>query len=231
MPYNHTGTSYLEFLSRFHRFLEPSAYLEIGTLNGRTLELASCDTIAIDPQFKLEVSATGERPSTLFFQLPSDAFFARHDPKALLGKPIDLAFLDGLHQAETLLRDFANVERACKPNSVIVMHDCIPMNGEMTVRENTGGLWTGDVWKVVPILREYRPDVRVFCFDAGPTGLVCCTGLDPESRVLSEGYYEIMRKWEDVEVDQYGFDRMIAEAQIRWTETVKSRESFTRYFW
>jgi hypothetical protein len=229
--YNHTGISYLDFISRFHAFLTPKTYFEIGTLQGSTLERSSCTSIAVDPDFKLSVSPTANRPATLFFQMTSDHFFRHHSPSNLLGQPIDLAFLDGLHQAETLLRDFSNTEKYCRPNSIIMMHDCIPMNTEMTVREFNGGLWTGDVWKVVPILRQYRPDIRIYTFDAGPTGLVCCTGLDPRSTVIDDQYFSIMSKWEDIELSSYGFDRMLSEAEIRGTETVSKREFFTRYFW
>ncbi len=32
--------------------------------------------------------------------------------------------------------------------------------------------WTGDVWKLIPILQRYRPDLQLTLFDAPPSGLV-----------------------------------------------------------
>ena len=167
----------------------------------------------------------------MLFQTTSDDFFERWDPTALLQSPIDLVFLDGLHEAETLLRDFANVEKHCKRNSIICMHDCLPMNNEMTQRENTGGLWTGDVWKVVPILKAFRKDLQMHCFDAGPTGLVCCTNLNPVDCTLDERAGEIWAEWRDVELEGYGLDRLVALANIIWTEKVRTAEMMRKYFW
>ena len=125
--------------------------------------------------------------------------------RALVGGGIDLAFLDGLHQFEFLLRDVYNTEAASTENGLILVHDCMPLNVEMTTRDSAAvrtdplkAMWTGDVWKLVPILRKYRPDLDVVLVDCPPTGLVCITGLDPGSRVLSQRYREIVREFREV---------------------------------
>ena len=229
--YTHMGTSYLELIKRFHDLLAPKAYLEVGTLNGETLKLPKCPTICVDPFFQITCEPAGARNVTMLFQMTSDRFFADFSPSLLLKSAIELVFLDGLHEAETLLRDFSNVEKSCKSNSIICMHDCVPMNEHMTARANTGGLWTGDVWKVIPILKMYRPDIAMHVFDAGPTGLVCCTNLDPSSTVLERKSAEIWTQWRDIELEGYGFDRLISDASLIWTEKVKSAEDMRRYFW
>ena len=53
-------------------------------------------------------------------------------------------------------------------------------------------MWTGDVWRLLPIFKKYRPDLRVIAVDCEPTGLVVCTKLDPRSTVLADHYYEII---------------------------------------
>jgi len=68
------------------------------------------------------------------YQMPSDAFFAHYSPTALVGTPIEMAFLDGLHRCEYLLRDFINTERHCKPNSIVALHDCLPVEAAITGR-------------------------------------------------------------------------------------------------
>ena len=105
------------------------------------------------------------------------------------------------------------------------------MNEEMTQRENSGGLWTGDVWKVIPILKEFRKDIQIHCFDAGPTGLVCCTNLNASDRTLVECAGEIWKEWRDVELSAYGLDRLVALSDIIWTEKVKTAEMMRKYFW
>ncbi|WP_197283671.1 glycosyltransferase 61 family protein [Mycobacterium sp. Marseille-P9652] len=199
-----SGVYYIEFLTALHTHLTPRSYLEVGTATGDSLSVASCDTIAVDPQFQLKAGATGNRKRTLLFQMTSDDFFETENVPALLGRPVDLAFLDGLHRFEVLLRDFIGAEAACHPRSLILLHDCVPSNTRMALRQyhhgdpsegDTAYWWTGDVWKLLPILREYRPDLRLHVLDCPPTGLVAISRLDPESSVLADRYYEI--------VDQY----------------------------
>jgi len=214
----HQGKFYQDCLRDLHQAIQPKTYLEIGTLNGDTLNLASCHSIAVDPAFRLSKPSVGDKPALHMFQMNSDSFFASYDPVALFGGPIDLAFLDGMHLFEYLLRDFVHTERACHAKSVIVLHDCVPLDPFMATRnvddQRTRSLsrhplwWTGDVWKLVPILRHYRRDLTVTLFDAPPTGLVLVTGLDPTNRVLSENYAAILAPkpgsaWDGASIGSY----------------------------
>lgn len=206
MPGPLGGTFYVDVLREIHEKLKPTSYFEIGTLNGETLKLARCKSVAVDPAFQIQSDVIGEKPACNLYQSTSDAFFARNDVEKILGERIAFAFLDGMHLFEFLLRDFINTEKHCWPNSIIALHDCVPLNAEMASRERImdgpderyRNWWTGDVWKVVRILRAYRPDLRVAVFDAPPTGLVLVTGLDPTSDVLGRAYPEIIRQYRDL---------------------------------
>jgi hypothetical protein len=226
-----SGTHYLEVLKNFHRYLRPKTYFEIGTNTGSSLDYVECPSIAIDPRFILKTSATGSRPATLFFQTTSDLFFRNYDPRRLLNDNIDLAFLDGLHEAEALLRDFYNTEKHCNPNSIIVLHDCVPTHRSMLSRADNGGGWTGDVWKIVCILKEYRPDIDIHIYDAAPTGLVCCTNLNPNSTSLRDNYSDIWRKWSKIDMESYGYEKYITECDIQPTNSIASPEEIRRYYW
>jgi hypothetical protein len=196
------GQFYQHCLRDLHQAIKPKTYFEIGTLAGDTLRLASCRSIAVDPAFRLSHPSVGDKPALHMFQMESDAFFATQDPIALLGGPIDLAFLDGMHLYEFLLRDFIHTERACHSGSMVVLHDCVPLDPFMATRDSDDQKirsqskhplwWTGDVWKVVTILQHYRPDLKVTLFDAPPTGMVVITDLNPSDRTLSEHYASIL---------------------------------------
>lgn len=195
------GVPYGDFLAALHTHLTPRTYLEVGTETGASLALVNCDAIAVDPKFQLEVSATGTRRRTFFYQIPSDTFFVTENVRELLGGPVDLAFLDGMHRFEFLLRDLIGTEAACDARSLILLHDCVPVNPRMALRRwlpgnpsetETASWWTGDVWKLLPILTKYRPDLRVHVFDCPPTGLVAISRVDPTSRVLADSYYDII---------------------------------------
>jgi hypothetical protein len=68
----------------------------------------------VDPRFEIKAGATGNRRR--FFQMTSDDYFATENAPALLGWPVDMAFLKGMHRFEYLLRDIIGTEAACHPS-------------------------------------------------------------------------------------------------------------------
>lgn len=222
----HRGKSYISVLSRLHRYRRPATYLEIGTESGRTLEIARCASIAIDPKFRLDRDVKAGKPSCGLYEMTSDAFFASHDATALLGAPVDFAFIDGMHRHEFALRDFMNVERHCRRNSIVVLHDCLPVDTYMARADQRDRQfasraehkigWAGDTWKAIWILRRYRPDLRLFAFDAPPSGLVVVTRLDPASAVLRDRYDKAIKAAAGVSLAGY-----YAELEILSTAAIR----------
>ena len=232
--YHHRGTLYYDVLGWIHAFRQTKRYLEIGSATGGSLQRANCATIAIDPRFAITTDVIGKKPALHLFQVGSDTFFAEQDPARLLGGPLDFAFLDGMHQFEFLLRDFMNAERCCEPGAVIALHDCLPIDRFMTDRiqrppsvpvARPPQWWTGDVYKVVEILRRFRPDLRITSLDAAPTGLVLCTNLDPSSTVLQQSYDAIVAEWQDQVLDDDHLRRYLHESQIISASEVASPET------
>lgn len=188
------GPMYRQYLSTIHQWMRPKSYVEIGVESGATLTFAQPTTrcIGIDPDPRICVDFPAP---TEIYKLPSDDFFARHDIQALLGGPIEFAFIDGLHVFEQVLRDFINVEKHSSSRTVIVFHDCYPIN-EITQRPNRETFfWTGDPWKIVPCLKECRPDLEVMTIKTKPSGLAMVLGCDPTNTVLTDNYKEIEQRF------------------------------------
>lgn len=234
------GVHYVEVLRALHGGLQPKNYFEIGTFTGNTLALATCATIAVDPQFHVTGNLVGPRPMTMLFQTTSDAFFREQSPSTLFGSTIDLAFLDGMHRFEYLLRDFINTEKHCRRNSVVVMHDCLPGDALITARDMSDprrnasrhpDYWAGDVWKLVPILRRWRPDLKMLVTDAAPTGLVFVTNLDPGNDVLEKAYFEIMDAFMDLDLEQYGVERLFTDEPIGRARDLIFADGYARHFY
>lgn len=212
-----TGVDYLHFMFGLNLHLSPRSYFEIGTESGRSLEQFKCDAVCVDPFFKIEKDVIGSRELLLLFQMSSDRFFARYTLKNLLGTEPDVCFLDGMHRFEYLLRDFINTERSSKANSVVLVHDCLPSTLRMALRTHENGdesegphryAWTGDVWKLIPILKQYRPDLSVRFLDCPPSGLLVITGLDAKSTILSDGYLNIVSETLGLSLEEYGFSKL-----------------------
>jgi len=118
--------------------------------------------------------------------------------KLLAGRPLSVAFIDGLHLYEQALKDFINLERYCGPRSVIMFHDTVPLDEATQSRARNTDFHTGDVWKTVLCLKHYRPDLDVFTIATPWSGLTVVTGLDPASRVLNDGYDEAVARFIDM---------------------------------
>ncbi len=170
---------YLAALNLLHDMLKPSSYVEIGCREGRSLTLSRCPSVAVDPDFEIRCAL---RSPTRLFRQTSDAFFAAENLRELLGGSVDLAFVDGMHQAEFALRDILNLEVHASRDTVVVVDDILPEQIEWTTRERITKAWTGDVYKVIPFLRKHRPDLDIRVYNVEMKGLAVITGFNPGDR-------------------------------------------------
>ena len=195
------GPPYREVLRRLHELLKPRTYLEIGVETGATLALAhgAERAVGIDPDASKLRRELVPACAQVFHETSDDFFEHRTRAQTLGPHSVDLAFVDGMHWFEYALRDFMHVEAWSQPHGCIVLHDCLPLLPVTASRERRTKFWVGDVWKVVSILREYRPDLRVKIVATAPSGLCVVRGLDPASRVLSERLPEIIERYRSLE--------------------------------
>ena len=189
------GNNYMEMLKSFHNYIKPRGYLEIGVQTGKSLCIAQKPTqsIGIDPDPVIEYEF---KTSTKIFSITSDSFFENYNLKSELNHaPLDMAFIDGLHLFDQSLRDFINIERNSHHDTIVLVHDCIPIDAVSSSRSRTTAFWSGDVWKLIPCLKEYRPDLKIFTILTKPTGLALIKNLDSTSTVLDKQF--------DLIVEQY----------------------------
>ncbi|MDE0065684.1 MAG: class I SAM-dependent methyltransferase [Acidimicrobiaceae bacterium] len=213
--------TYYGLLRRVHEILRPQRYLEIGVHRGHSLALVrpGTHTVGVDPEPMVE----DPPDNAVIVPAASDDFFASPELFGLLGGPVDLAFVDGLHLYEQALRDVANVERHSSPDGVILIHDCLPIDAETSTREQTSMIWSGDVWKVVVALRRHRQDLTVTTVDVEPTGLAIVSGLDPDNTVLFDRHTEIVDELHDLafeDLQAAGRSTMLNVVRADW-RTVK----------
>jgi tetratricopeptide (TPR) repeat protein len=207
------GDDYYVWLNRLQTALTPEVYVEIGVADGLSLALARPPTEAIGVDPAPTVIST-LRANTHIFAETSDEFFAKRRLDGFLqGKPIKLAFVDGLHSFEQALRAFMNLEKHCGPGSAILLHDTVPLDEITQRRERQTHFWTGDVWKILPCLKAYRPDLEIFTIETAPTGLTVIVGLDPSSGVLADAYDEAVARFIDMPFADIE-DRLYAMANV-----------------
>jgi tetratricopeptide (TPR) repeat protein len=193
------GEPYGDVISRFHAHLKPKRYVEIGIETGRTLAKARPPTIAIgiDPNPIIRVEFEAE---TKIYPVTSNNFFDKYDLATEMGRPVvDFVFLDGLHLFEQTLKDFMNIEKFSTADTVVVIHDCLPLNQFTAARERQSKFWSGDPWKIIPCLKKYRPDLKLFVISTPPTGLAVVTGLNASSAILHDNWNAILDEYVGLE--------------------------------
>ena len=105
---------------------------------------------------------------------------------------LSLAFIDGLHTFEQVLKDFINVERYADSNTVVLIHDCLPVASILATPVPETSLWCGDVWKIIPCLMQTRPDLRVSVIPTQPSGLAMVTNLNRDSTSIKDNLNQII---------------------------------------
>ena len=172
------------FLERAHATLEPRFYLEIGVEYGKSLRLADCPAIGIDPAPQLNEPVDSRHFVSL---TTSDDFFRLTDGPSHI-KDLDLVYIDGMHQIEYVLREFMYIEKRAHLGTVIVIDDVFPAHPLQGERVRQSRFWAGDVWKIISILRNARPDLVLVPLDTSPTGSLIVFGCDPSNTTLWEKY-------------------------------------------
>lgn len=184
-PHGTLRRDYLDRLAESHAILKPRSYLEIGVFRGASLRVAGPTTIAVGVDPMPEFTPAPGLPVRIFEET-SDTFFARHNVRDIFGGiPVDLVLIDGMHHFENVLRDFVNSVPLCAAGAWIMLHDTLPADRLMAARPRAVRAWAGDVWKVVPCLREACSYLRIATIDTAPTGLTFVGGIDPSDGGLA----------------------------------------------
>jgi hypothetical protein len=143
------------------------SYLEIGVFNpDHNFNKIQCNTkvsVDPDPNAKAMVCQT----SDLFFE-------GLDDGKTVMGiNNFDIIFIDGLHHADQVKKDFENSLRYLSKLGFIVMHDCNPLSEKITHVPRDNREWCGDVYKFASRLETY-PGIRFLTvdFDYGCTVVI-----------------------------------------------------------
>jgi hypothetical protein len=125
------------------------SYLEIGVQNPannfdriKVAKKWAVDPCLVHPFYKNTGSAWAiSGTEWKYFSVESDKFF--RVPKC----NFDLIFIDGLHHADQVQRDFENSLKCLNDGGFIVIHDCLPEKEETTHVPRDSKCWHGDVYK------------------------------------------------------------------------------------
>lgn len=196
-PAHHT-----ELLNYLAKKIGAQSYLEIGvqrSLNFNKIEIE--DKIGVDPDPLAMATCI----------MTSDRFFEMNK------KRFDLVFIDGLHHAEQVEKDFNNSILCLNEGGLIVMHDTAPESEHLTrVPRDKKGRWLGDVYKFVCHLNEEVViDFRTLDFDNGCTvAWKVKNDYDPKIGKKGRGQLLFEVTWETYIQNKERLLRMTTYAQL-----------------
>ncbi|NJR13384.1 MAG: class I SAM-dependent methyltransferase [Phyllobacteriaceae bacterium] len=104
-----------------------------------------------------------------------------------------MAFIDGMHLSEFVLRDFMNIEPLMNSTGIIIIDDVFPSHPIQASRERQSNVWTGDVWRFCQLLERSRPDLTLTYLNTSPSGMLVIGDLNPDSQLLRSTYNSLAR--------------------------------------
>jgi hypothetical protein len=121
------------------------SYLEIGVKSTeQNFDKIKCEMkIGVDPEVKRVRSICS---------MTSDEYFAN----LYEGANFDLIFIDGLHHADQVERDFNNSLKCLNDGGFIVLHDTCPTSEQYTTVPRQTKIWFGDVYSFAMNLGLYH---------------------------------------------------------------------------
>jgi hypothetical protein len=220
-----SGPDYVDMLRAIHAWKKPKTYLEIAHGSNRTIELSECRTIAIGyPAFIDNKIPDKNFKYVSIFNMDSISFFENIEINVVSKDPIDLAFIDGVHLCEIALAEFYFIEKNARSDSVIALHDCLPLEAGITGRNaalatpqdpKRATWWLGDVWRTALFLKRNRPDLVIRAYGARPSGLVCVTGLDPKRPFSKDDVARAKAEMLQYDLGKIGIRGLFAELDIQ----------------
>jgi hypothetical protein len=189
----------IELVNKLIERKQAKIYLEIGVDIGNCfLKIKAPVKIGVDPRdripflrkLKYYIKNTYNYKNK-FIQLTSDDYFDRHE-EFLKKEGLDVVLIDGLHTHEQTIKDVRNSLKYLNPNGIIVLHDCNPLSeaAAFPTEDVTqaykvpgyAGIWNGDVWKTIALLRSTRDDLDIMVLNCD-NGLGVIKKGTPENKL------------------------------------------------
>jgi precorrin-6B methylase 2 len=178
---NHTDI--LNYLAKKYQLKK---YLEIGIQTPeQNFNIIECpEKQGVEPEICQKCKSNG-----YIFKGTSDEFF---EHKAHTHQKFNLAFIDGLHHADQVKKDFDNVLARLEPGGFIVLHDCSPHSEAITKVPRETKEWTGDCYRFAATLGS-NPHINFLTVDID---YGCCVvwRKSQEAKELPEITWEYFEK-------------------------------------
>jgi len=152
-------TTHTQLLNALIEKYNLQSYLEIGvqTPEQNFDKINANDKVGVDPGCDERLIV-----GRMILSIESDEYFKLNSEST--NKTFDLIFIDGLHHADQVKKDFENALKYLPDNGFIVIHDVLPENEAGTLVPRIQRQWWGDVYQWAMTARNY-PGIRFVTFN------------------------------------------------------------------
>lgn len=174
-----------ELLNYLAGKIKARRYLEIGVQNPKN----NFDKINVPIKIGVDPLPVCDRAGLK--NTTSDQFFSNNTEN------FDLVFIDGLHHADQVKRDFDNSLKFLNEGGFILIHDTLPDNEQSSLVPRETRVWYGDVYKFAMTLPQYSGiDFCTLDMDCGCT-IVWRSNRDSEPTYYDEITWELYEKYKN----------------------------------
>lgn len=141
-------------------------------------------------------------PNQQVYPVTSDYFF--HSPYMIKELHPDIIMITGFHRFEQVLRDVMFAEKLCYNKSVILIDNTAPTSQDDIDRADitASAHQTGDVFKLIPIFKKYRPEMKISTLIDVDRGVTIFENLDESSHILQHALVQAVEDVIDIPYDQ-----------------------------
>lgn len=150
---------HMALLEHLAQWLQPELYLEIGVLHGESLKRIqkhAKQCYAVDPIFNHREYDSNVK----LFEMTSDDFFTTLDPSI----KFDMVFIDGDHEKNQVYKDFINSKDRVIDDGLVILHDTVPMDDDMTA-----SWFCNNAWEAVQKIKvEFKNEWEILSLPFNP---------------------------------------------------------------
>ena len=129
-----------------------------------------------------------------------------------------------MHEYEQVKKDIINSVKYLNDGGVIFVHDCLPRGYFEQAVPRSQHVWTGDVWKLIPIFNDSGLTRNIRLLTLAPSGLLAV--YNPKKEIIYElerNYQKICNKWIDKILDKSHLK------EIYHSKIFEKPENFTKF--
>jgi tetratricopeptide (TPR) repeat protein len=189
-------------LSYLHSHSKFQSYLEIVNWDqdiGNSLAKTNTTTISISHQ-TLKISTSNR----YFFKAHPNLFFNKVNLSDIIQSKLGMIYIASDNDLPQFLIALIYLSDYITPKTIICVKNTYPLDGITSSERKYTSFWTGNIWKLVPVLKEFFPSINIKTLKAFPAGVSIMNNFDATAgKILRCNFPEIINYADSLHYDDF----------------------------